>query len=52
MVLPDVPFPKDAEGSGSAEETEAGCCHGIEKLGRAVPLTAGCSPKLCHRGMV
>lgn len=52
MILPAVPFAKDAEGSRSAEEAKAGCCRGVEELGRAVPLMAGCSPKLCHRGMV
>lgn len=52
VVLPAIPFAKDAEGSRSPEEVEAGCCRRVEKLGRAVPLEVGCSPKLCHRGML
>lgn len=51
MVLPAIPFAEDAEGSRSLEEVKAGCRRGVEELGRAVALKAGCSPKLCHQGM-
>lgn len=51
VVLPAVPFAEDAEGRKSPEEVKAGCRHGVEELGRAVALKAGCSPKLCHQGM-
>jgi len=50
-VLPAAPSAKDAEGNRSPEEVKAGCCHGAEKLGRAVPFKAGCCPRLWHRGM-
>lgn len=52
MVMPAIPFAKDAEGSRSPEEVRAGGCCGAEKPGRAVALKAGCSPKRCHWGML
>lgn len=39
VVLPAIPFAKDAAGPKNPEEIEAGCCHGTEKLG-----CAGLSP--------